>query len=68
MMRAMYVQVIVDSLNEKFHDLHVSNASKLVSPKYWISDEKVHIYNYVTSMVKEIDRKIWIDGGWKRCK
>ena len=43
MMGAMYVQVIMDSLNEKFHDIYVSNASKLVSPKYYPSDEEVRI-------------------------
>ena len=43
MMGAMYVQPIVDSLNEKFHDLPVFNASKLFSPKYYPSDEEVRI-------------------------
>ena len=34
MMGAMYVQAVVDSLNERFHDLLVFNKSKLFNPKY----------------------------------
>ena len=41
MMGAMYVQAIVDSLNKRFLDLLVFNASKLSSPKYYPSGEEV---------------------------
>ena len=40
MMGAMYVQATVDSLNKRFHDLYVFNASRLFSPKYYSSDEE----------------------------
>jgi hypothetical protein len=43
MMGAMYVQAVVDSLNERFPDLPVFNASKLFSPKYYPSDEEIRI-------------------------
>ena len=43
MMGAMYVQAVVDSLNKRFLDLHVFNASKLFSPKHYPSDEEARI-------------------------
>ena len=43
MMGVVYVQAIVDSLNKKFHDLHVFNTFKLFSPKYYPSVNKVCI-------------------------
>jgi hypothetical protein len=43
MMGAMYVQAIVDNLNERSPDLPSFNASKLLNPKYYPSDEEVHI-------------------------
>ena len=33
----------MDSLNERFLDLRVFNASKLFNPKYYPSDEEVRI-------------------------
>ena len=41
MMESMYVQASVDSLNERFLDLLVFNASIFFSPKYYPSDEEV---------------------------
>ena len=41
MMGAMYVQAIEDSLNESVIDLFVLDTSKLVSQKYYPSDEEV---------------------------
>ena len=43
MMGAMYVQASVDSLNNRFSYLLVFNTSKLFGPKYYPSDEDVHI-------------------------
>ena len=43
MMGAMHVRANVDSLNEGFQDLPIFNASKLFSPKYYPSDEEIHI-------------------------
>ena len=43
MMGAMYVQAIVDSLNGRYFNLYVFNVSKLFIPKYYSSDEEVHI-------------------------
>ena len=43
MMGAMYVQAIVDNLNERSRDLPSFNASKLFNPKYYPSDEEVRI-------------------------
>ena len=39
----MYVQAVVDSLNERSLDLLVFNASKLFIPKYYPSDVEVHM-------------------------
>ena len=50
------MQAIVNSSNNKFHDLFVFNTLKLFSPKYCASDEEVH-----KTMVGEIDHRIWID-------
>ena len=63
MMGAMYVQAIVDSLNERSPDLPAFNASKLFIPKYYLSDVEVHKASYVRAMVGEIDYKIWIGRG-----
>lgn len=43
MVGAMYVQLVVNSLNERFNEIHIFNASKLLCPKYYPSDEKVCI-------------------------
>jgi hypothetical protein len=42
-MQASYVQVVEDSLNERFLDFLVFNASKLFSPKYFPIEEETHI-------------------------
>jgi hypothetical protein len=38
-----YVQVVVDSFNERFCNLFVFHSSKLFSPKYYQTKEKIHI-------------------------
>ena len=43
MMGAMYVQVVVDSLNEMFPNLLVFISSKLLNLKYHLSDEELCI-------------------------
>ena len=43
MMGAMYVQVVVDSLNEMFPNLLVFISSKLLNLKYYPSDEELCI-------------------------
>jgi hypothetical protein len=45
-MQASYVQVVEDSLNERFLDFLVFNASKLFSPKYFPIEEETHINMY----------------------
>jgi len=42
-MQASYVQVVEDSINEKFLDFFVFNASKLFSPRYFPIEEETHI-------------------------
>lgn len=42
-MQANYVQVVVDSFNERFLDFLVFNASKLFSPKYFPIEDETHI-------------------------
>jgi hypothetical protein len=38
-----YVQIIIDSLNEKFRNLLMFHSFKLFSPKYYRIEEKTHI-------------------------
>ena len=54
----MYAQAIVDSLNKRFHNLPIINASKKSSSKVL---SKSNLYDYVKAMVGEIDHKSWID-------
>jgi hypothetical protein len=42
-MQANYLQIVVDSLNERFLDILVFTASKLFSPKYFPVEEETHI-------------------------
>jgi hypothetical protein len=58
----MYVQAIMDSLNERFLDLHGFNKSKLFNPKYDPSDGKVHT-TMSGEWVKRLITNVWINNG-----
>ncbi len=55
-MQKNYVQVVVDSLNERFLEFLVFIASKLFSPKYFPIEEETHI-NIVKTLMHECENK-----------
>jgi hypothetical protein len=57
------MQVVLDNLNERFHKLHIFNAS---SSNLGQSDEQAP--QHVGKMVGEIDLKIQINRSCKCCK
>jgi hypothetical protein len=58
-----YMQVVLDNLNERFHKLHIFNASSNILGQ---SDERV--LQYVGKMVGNFNFKIQINRSCKCCK
>ncbi len=58
-----YMQVVLDHLNERFHKLHIFNASSSILSQ---SDERAP--QYVGEMVGEFDFKIQMNRSYECCK